>query len=53
MKPILIASDHAGFDLKEALKQELASLKVPFSDMGTHSKESVDYPISAMPWPGK
>lgn len=40
---IAIASDHAGFDLKEAVKKHLSS-KVDIIDMGTHAQDSVDYP---------
>jgi ribose 5-phosphate isomerase B len=41
---ILIASDHAGFQLKEALKKKATVLNITFEDLGTHSIESVDYP---------
>ncbi len=41
---IAIASDHAGFDLKNALKKDLADLGFQVLDLGTHSAESVDYP---------
>ena len=44
MKRIAIASDHAGLEGKEAIKQKLASLGVEYEDLGTHSSESVDYP---------
>jgi ribose 5-phosphate isomerase B len=43
-KPLLIASDHAGFGLKEHLKVVLRGLQVPFEDLGTQSTESCDYP---------
>ena len=43
-RPLVIASDHAGFELKERLKQTLARLGVTFEDLGTHSTEPVDYP---------
>tara|TARA_B100001123_G_C14990383_1_gene899331 strand:- start:41 stop:472 length:432 start_codon:yes stop_codon:yes gene_type:complete len=38
---ILIASDHAGFDLKQQLIKKMPELI--FDDLGTDSKESVDY----------
>ena len=38
---IFIASDHAGFDLKQKLIEEMP--KDTFEDLGTNSKESVDY----------
>ncbi len=41
---LLIASDHAGFELKEALKDRAGTLGVSFNDLGTHSQDSVDYP---------
>ena len=40
-KKILIASDHAGFLLKEKLIEHLP--KETFEDLGTDSKKSVDY----------
>jgi ribose 5-phosphate isomerase B len=41
---VAIASDHAGFSLKEYLKQNFASQLVEWIDLGTHSADSVDYP---------
>ena len=41
---IAIGADHAGFALKEHLKQTLARLGHAVDDHGTHSEESVDYP---------
>ncbi|MCC6451914.1 MAG: ribose 5-phosphate isomerase B [Acidobacteria bacterium] len=41
---IAIAADHAGFEEKEKLKSELDSLGVEYTDMGTDSEASVDYP---------
>ncbi len=41
---LFIASDHAGFPLKEEFKKNAAALGVTFTDLGTHSLESVDYP---------
>lgn len=42
---IAMGSDHAGFDLKEHLKKYLQDKGHEVIDMGTHSTESVDYPI--------
>lgn len=42
---IIIGSDHAGFEAKELLKSELSRLGIPYHDVGTHSPESVDYPL--------
>ena len=44
MKKILIASDHAGFEGKEAVKKTLDDMGVEYEDLGTVSLESVDYP---------
>ena len=41
---VLIASDHAGFELKEKLIANASRLGVTFVDLGTSSTESVDYP---------
>jgi len=41
---IAIGADHAGFTLKEHLKQTLSRLGHSIDDHGTHSEESVDYP---------
>ncbi|MBL8025377.1 MAG: ribose 5-phosphate isomerase B [Fibrobacteres bacterium] len=41
---IAIGSDHGGFSLKESLKTALTSESVSFTDFGTHSEASVDYP---------
>lgn len=43
MRKFVIASDHAGFALKEALKAEFAD-KVEFVDLGPFSDDRVDYP---------
>lgn len=39
-----IASDHAGYEMKEFLTGYLDSLGYDVHDFGTHSEESVDYP---------
>jgi ribose 5-phosphate isomerase B len=41
---IAIGADHAGFALKEHLKQTLVTLGHTVEDHGTHSEASVDYP---------
>src|SRR6266404_1953702 len=41
---IAIASDHAGYTQKEALKPLLRELGLEFEDLGTVSEASVDYP---------
>ena len=47
MRKIFIASDHAGFDLKEIIKQYLLKRKLAFQDLGPENDKSVDYPIYA------
>jgi ribose-5-phosphate isomerase B len=44
---IALASDHAGFSLKENIKSWLETLGYSTLDCGTFSPESVDYPIYA------
>ena len=44
MKTLAIGCDHAGYDLKEYLKEKLQSLDYLVDDFGTYSNESVDYP---------
>lgn len=41
---IVLASDHGGYDLKEEIKKHLTEKGYEIEDIGTHSKESVDYP---------
>ena len=43
-KRLVIGADHAGFDLKVALKRLLDRLGYSVHDVGTFSSESVDYP---------
>lgn len=42
---VVIGSDHAGFQLKEALKAWLLDSGHDVEDVGTHSDERVDYPV--------
>jgi len=41
---IPVAADHAGYQLKERLVDELRSLGYEPLDLGTHSSDSTDYP---------
>lgn len=41
---VALASDHAGFALKEELKTEITRLGLDYLDLGTASSDSVDYP---------
>lgn len=44
-----IGSDHAGFDYKEKIRQRIVELGHEVKDFGTHSNESVDYPVFIRP----
>jgi len=46
---IPIASDHAGFEMKERLRAVLAQMGYDVEDIGTHSPASTDYPDFAHP----
>jgi ribose 5-phosphate isomerase B len=46
---IALASDHAGFKLKDALVAELAAAGHDAIDLGTEGEASVDYPLYAEP----
>ncbi len=41
---VAIGADHGGFELKEALKKDLAEWGCEIIDVGTTGKEAVDYP---------
>ena len=41
---ICIASDHAGYILKEKIKDSLIKRDIPIIDLGPFSADSVDYP---------
>ncbi|MBH71667.1 MAG: Ribose-5-phosphate isomerase B [Alphaproteobacteria bacterium MarineAlpha6_Bin6] len=43
-KNITIASDHAGYDLKNYLVKEIINMGFKVIDLGTNSNDSVDYP---------
>ena len=43
-KKICIASDHAGYELKEKIKDYLINKSISVIDLGTFSEDSVDYP---------
>ena len=43
-KKISLASDHAGFVLKEIIKKKLTKQKIKVFDLGPRTKDSVDYP---------
>lgn len=41
---IAIGTDHAGYELKEYLKQSISEMGHEVIDMGTHGPDRVDYP---------
>ena len=41
---VILASDHAGYKLKEVIKNFLIKKKKKVLDLGTHDNKSVDYP---------
>ncbi len=43
-KKVFLASDHAGFKLKEVIKRFLIKKRKNVSDLGTKNTHSVDYP---------
>ena len=47
--PIAVGSDHAGYDYKEDLISFLEAKGLAFTDFGTDTKDSVDYPDFAHP----
>lgn len=49
MPKIAIGGDHAGFDLKEKLRDWLSRSGFESKDFGTYSSESADYPDFAHP----
>ena len=43
-KTVCIASDHAGYDLKENIKDHLINKNISVFDLGPYESQSVDYP---------
>lgn len=41
---IVLGCDHAGFEVKEYIKSLLQKMDYEIEDVGTYSRESVDYP---------
>ncbi|MDR0422034.1 MAG: RpiB/LacA/LacB family sugar-phosphate isomerase [Proteiniphilum sp.] len=48
-KPIGLASDHAGYRVKQFVARVLEERGIPLRDFGTYSEESCDYPDFAHP----
>ena len=49
MKPIALAADHGGFELKEAVRKHLDEIGQAYTDFGTLDGASCDYPDMAAP----
>jgi len=47
IKGIILASDHAGFKLKNEIKRFLIKKRKKILDVGTKNSNSVDYPVFA------
>jgi len=45
---LAIGCDHGGFQVMEALREHLKEEKIEYLDFGTHSTDSVDYPLIAV-----
>jgi ribose 5-phosphate isomerase B len=43
-KVVALGADHGGYELKEILKKDVSELGYEVMDVGTYSKEPVDYP---------
>ena len=41
---VAIGADHAGYQLKEEVKEFLSQKRIEYQDFGCHSTESTDYP---------
>lgn len=49
MRHIAISCDHAGFDLKERVKQELVAKGIEVKDYGPQTADRMDYPDAIHP----
>ena len=47
MRKIFISSDHAGFNLKECIKNNLIKKRIKVIDLGPSNNNKVDYPLFA------
>jgi ribose 5-phosphate isomerase B len=45
---VAVGADHGGFEMKEAIKQELSEMGYTVIDCGTGNKDAVDYPDYAL-----
>jgi ribose 5-phosphate isomerase B len=44
LKKVFISSDHAGYKLKELIKNNLEKKNIQYTDLGPHNTDRVDYP---------
>lgn len=44
---IALGCDHGGLEIKNAIIEDLKAKGIAYTDFGTHSAESVDYPVYA------
>jgi deoxyribose-phosphate aldolase len=47
IRRVAVGADHGGFELKERIKAHLEKRGLAVEDVGTHSKDAVDYPVFA------
>ncbi len=47
--PVGLACDHAGYEMKQVVMQELYARGIAYKDFGTYSTDSCDYPDFAHP----
>lgn len=47
--PVALCSDHAGFEMKQAVADYLKQQGIAYKDFGTYSTDSCDYPDFAHP----
>lgn len=46
-KPVALAADHGGYELKEAIRKHLDEIGVAYKDFGSFTGEACDYPDMA------
>ncbi len=46
-KPVALAADHGGYELKEAIRKHLDEIGVAYRDFGSYTGEACDYPDMA------
>ena len=46
-KPVALAADHGGYELKEAIRKHLDEIGIAYKDFGSYTGEACDYPDMA------